>query len=556
MSVFSRTFSDVLLLTGKKSLLLLFLAILGSLFLTLIELAVAAILNLFLASFGLVELHVVPEILRPYAIQSPETICLLLIGIGLIRFIGQVVSQYSAITFKQNVSLRFRETVIKRILFSKSNLGLSKGEIYTTISDILPKASSFIFNALQIVSSLIYSSFLLISLLYLAWTETIVGLSGLLLIGIISMIVQKRFQHLANSLPLIFEKFNKSIDRITTNWQFIKIYRSEHREFDNLNQQNVLLHKRFNLMKLIEVVNGGVPQFLGMVIVAAILLVGNSKGFGSNMISFLYLFLRFAQRFSSIAQIFSSSIQSYPYFRLALQRNREYLAETNFKKQSNSSSDNLDQAPCINIKDLTFSWSKPKQNTVFSNFNLHIPKGTSIGIMGKSGAGKSTLLNLVLGRILPDGGSVQINNLTVDKFMEVYSSSLAYVGPIHFLYDGTIRENLCYGIDSLVSEEAIIDSLKKAEIYERILNLPDGIDYHFSSTNDVFSSGEKQRLSIARALIRKPKIMILDEASANLDQETESSISDTLDDVFSECTTIAVSHSQNFLKFCDRVIKI
>ena len=203
---------------------------------------------------------------------------------------------------------------------------------------------------------------------------------------------------------------------------------------------------------------------------------------------------------------------------------------------------------------LTFHY---KDKTILNDLSFKVSRGEVLLIRGESGAGKSTLLSLLLGLNIPSSGTVFINNYPPDQIRKSLSTQIGYVGPEPFLIAGSVRENLLYGHQhpEEVSDALLWDSLEKAQLKSEISQLKNQLEENLLEKTQ-FSTGQKQRLSIARALVRKPSMLILDEATANLDPETEKKFVDLLKTINKDMTTIVVSHKDSFNHICTNQITL
>ncbi len=204
------------------------------------------------------------------------------------------------------------------------------------------------------------------------------------------------------------------------------------------------------------------------------------------------------------------------------------------------------------------SWQYDRKNAfVLKDLSLVIPKGETIGIVGKSGAGKTTLVDILLGLFKPLYGTVHIDGK--DVFDDSYDFSLirGYVPQNSFYLSDSIRRNVAYGIpDEEIVDERVWKSLEKAQIKEFIENLPEGIYTYVSDYGVNFSGGQRQRIAIARALYNNPDILVFDEATAALDNETEMAVMDAIDALHGEKTIIIIAHRLTTVKNCDKIYEI
>lgn len=213
--------------------------------------------------------------------------------------------------------------------------------------------------------------------------------------------------------------------------------------------------------------------------------------------------------------------------------------------------------PIIEKKDIVFKnvYFRYIENIpILQGINMQIPGGKMYAIVGKSGSGKSTLVNLIPRLYDVDEGSVLINNVDVRDFdLEYLRKNIGIVSQETYLFNGTIYENLKYAKEDATFEE-IVNATKIANIYDMINGLPDKFDTEVGNRGLKLSGGEKQRLSIARALLKDPKILILDEATSALDSISENAIQDALFAVMENRTSIVIAHRLSTILEADNII--
>src|SRR5699024_10625204 len=184
----------------------------------------------------------------------------------------------------------------------------------------------------------------------------------------------------------------------------------------------------------------------------------------------------------------------------------------------------------IKFDEVSFSYENG-ENTVLHNINLNIEQGKTVAIVGPSGAGKTTLCHLIPRFYEINEGEIFIDNINIkDVKLKSLRENIGLVQQDVFLFTGTIKENILYGSPS-ASDEEIIEAAKKASVHDFIMELPNGYNTFIGEKGVMLSGGQKQRISIARVFLKNPSILILDEATSSLDNETEQIIQESLDEL-------------------------
>ena len=206
----------------------------------------------------------------------------------------------------------------------------------------------------------------------------------------------------------------------------------------------------------------------------------------------------------------------------------------------------------INVKNVTFGYES--YNPVLSNVSADIKPGEMIGIVGHSGSGKTTLINLIMRLYDVNTGAIEIDGVNIkDISQEALRSQMGVVLQETFLFARTIRDNIAYACPN-ATDEMVIEAAKTANAHDFIMDLPQGYNTAVGAGGHSLSGGEKQRIAIARAIIHNPKILILDEATAALDTETEKLIQDALKKLVRNRTTLAIAHRLSTLRNADRLL--
>jgi len=206
----------------------------------------------------------------------------------------------------------------------------------------------------------------------------------------------------------------------------------------------------------------------------------------------------------------------------------------------------------IKIKNVTFGYES--YNPVLNNVSVDIKPGEMIGIVGHSGSGKSTLINLIMRLYDVNSGAIEIDDVNIKDISQyALRSQMGVVLQETFLFAGSIRDNIAYACPG-ATDEMVIRAARTANAHDFIMDLPQGYNTMVGAGGTSLSGGERQRIAIARAIIHDPKILILDEATAALDTETEKLIQDALQKLVRNRTTLAIAHRLSTLRHADKLL--
>lgn len=207
----------------------------------------------------------------------------------------------------------------------------------------------------------------------------------------------------------------------------------------------------------------------------------------------------------------------------------------------------------LEINNVSFKYDNVQ---ILNDINIKINKNEIVGILGPSGCGKSTLLKLLMKFYNCDDGEILYNGINIKDISSKHLyDNVNLFSQNTYLFTGTIMDNLLIARPNATKEE-VIDACKSASIYKYITSLPNGFDTRITDLKDNLSSGEKQRLGLARVFLRKPKLLLLDEATSNIDAINEGIILNALSKYKSDMTIIMISHRKSTLSICDRIYKL
>lgn len=210
----------------------------------------------------------------------------------------------------------------------------------------------------------------------------------------------------------------------------------------------------------------------------------------------------------------------------------------------------------IQLKNVSFKY-RDSTKFLLENLNLEIRSGEFIALVGSSGNGKSTILDLIIGAVSPTFGNVLIDDVTPSTFISRFPGRIGYVSQESVFSNSSIRKNILLGItESSVSEEEIWHTLERVGLYDFVSKLPQRLDENVGERGAKLSVGQRQRLSLARALVTQPKILVLDEPTSALDFTSERLITKAIDSLRGATTIVVVAHRIETIKSADRVLKV
>ena len=378
-------------------------------------------------------------------------------------------------------------------------------------------------------------------------------------------------------VSIILKKINQSIK----NWSVIRIEENEKIINYNLNlingikeilifgKVNDLVNKFDNSLKSLKDVDIKhnvvtaypkvlLEQAVILIFILIILILNYLRTPNDNIIIILSFYFVAAYRLvPSINKIFVS-YQSIKFGKPSISKVMEYynLCIDNNYLKNEKNLESLKFEKKIEIKNLNFNYDNSIE--IIKDLNFKIKRNEIIGILGESGAGKSTIVNLLTnllkakkGEIIVDGKELN-NQLNFRKYRNLFSISSQDT----YLVDGTIKDNIIFGSNNLFLKEKFNEAINFARLEKMIANLPQGIETPVGSSIKQLSSGQKQRISIARSFYSDRKVLIFDEATNALDEENEKFIFQNLKNLKKNKSIVVISHNPVNLEICDRIYKI
>ncbi|MBC7428141.1 MAG: ABC transporter ATP-binding protein [Bacteriovorax sp.] len=539
------------LFIDPKSRKLLGVSILLGIVWFILELSFVYILQSFLLSLNL---------LQPDKLQVPSWFptgiyhtMILLISFGIIRAFISYAKSFFAIQAMHS-SIRYCRTfLIDRGLDSK--YFNSSADYLTLFSDRVNQAGIFVqYLSLGIVCFFSVILFFAFGIFY-APKEMVFSLTLTVILMIPIKKVTYKIQSVAETLMSEWNGINSKVIMVKRNIFFLAVYDLINFEKKEIRKNLLSFEKSYSHFASASSLLGALPLLVGIFVlsICSYLSVEFFHTDGMKVLSFFYIFLRMTQGLSELNSTYAILKLSYPSFREV----KKSIEDLNLEKEKTLGTKQLVSGNSVNLSINNLSFGYPNDSLLFKDLLLNLTPGDKLIIKGPSGAGKSTLLKLILGLEKPTSGNVTINDNAVHELDSKWRMNLGYVGPEPFLIPGTIKENLAFGN---VETKHLEDS-----DYNKVLELS-GLLGDFKNNNvtlntslaeaSFLSTGQRQRMAIARAFLRKPSIMIFDEATANLDSETEEQIVSNLKNIGNESITIIVTHKNSFDKIGTKFLNV
>ena len=496
------------------------------------------------------------------------SILLLLIGFYLISSICSFIQGWLMTGISQKVSYRLRKELIAKINRLPMNYfdRCTNGEALSRVTnDVDTLAQNLNQSITQLVTSITTIIGVLVMMLSISPLMTLIALLILPVSMVLVLIVVKISQKYFKSQQEYLGHINGQVEEIYGGHNIVKAFNREERVINDFNEANDVLYKSAWKSQFFSGIMMPIMTFvgnLGYVGVAVLggLLAANGTIMVGDILSFIQYVKNFTQPINQLAQV-SSMLQSTA---AAAERVFEFLAEDEEELRAKEhamitdTSGNTRNVTTLDITgDVTFEhvrFGYTPEKIIINDFSASVKQGQKIAIVGPTGAGKTTIVKLLMrfyelngGRILVDG--YDIADFDRSELRELFGMVLQDT----WLFKGSIMENIRYGkLDA--TDEEVIAAAKAAHVDHFIRTLPGGYDMELNEEASNVSQGQKQLLTIARAILANNKILILDEATSSVDTRTEIQIQKAMDNLMKGRTSFVIAHRLSTIKDADLIL--
>ena len=406
-------------------------------------------------------------------------------------------------------------------------------------------------SATQLISSIVTLIGIFVMMCTINFTLAIITALILPIAGIIVMIIvsksQKYFMNQQNYLGSV----DGEVEEIISGHTVIKAFNAEEKSMQNFNQDNEKLCVAGFKAQFLSGLMHPIMNFVANLNYTIIAILGaifaiNGKITIGNIQSFIQYSRNFTNPIASLAQI-SNLIQS---MIAASERVFTFLEQEEYVDEGTISCEKVKGN--IEFKHVKFGYTKDKM--IIKDFNALVKSGEKIAIVGPTGAGKTTVVKLLMRFYELNGGEILLDGVNIKDYKRSeYESAFAMVLQDTWLFNGTILDNLRYG-NLNASDKEVIDAAKTASADFFIRTLPEGYNSIINEETSNISGGQKQLLTIARAILANPKILILDEATSNVDTRTEELIGQAMDKVMEGRTSFIIAHRLSTIRNADLIL--
>lgn len=476
----------------------------------------------------------------------------LYVASALFNFIQSIVMSVISV----NISRRMRNDLSDKI----NRLPLSYfdrqsfGDILSRVTNDVDLIGQTLNQSLsQLVSSFTLIVGIIIMMFTISWQLTLVELVSVpvsfLLVMIIVKISQKHFRRQQNALGDI----NGIVEEIYSSHNVVKVFNGQEkaeREFEEINKvmASSALKGQFLSGMMMPVMNtvANISYVLVCLVGGMMAIKNNDVLFITSIVAFISYVRSFNQPIEQLATV-TNTLQSTA---AASERVFDFLEQPEQAPDTGNKSIPEFKGN-VEFRHVNFGYTPEKQ--IIFDFNCKVEAGQKIAIVGPTGAGKTTLVNLLMRFYETDSGEILIDGVsTKDMTREYVRGLFGIVLQDSWLFEGTIRENICYGNED-TSEETMIEACKAANVHHFIMSLPGGYNMVLNEEANI-SQGQRQLLTIARAMVDNAPMLILDEATSSVDTRTEQNIQEAMDRLMKGRTSFVIAHRLSTIKNADLIL--
>lgn len=480
----------------------------------------------------------------------------LIVATFLLKNIFNYLSMFFITYLRNGVVKNIRNDIYRSII----RLSLSfysekkRGDIVARISsDVQELDHSFLSIFELIVKDPLMVLFTLISMFLISPKLSLFVIIFIPICGFVISLVGKSLRRKSLKVQKEQGQFISLVDETLSGMKILKIFNAEKDFLLKFKSSTERFYKFSNSVLNRKNLASPLSEFLGITAIAGVLWVGGLMVLKENSLdaSAFIVYLGLAYNILTPAKSLSRATYKVKKATAAAERIFDVVDNNTIIPESKNPQELNSFENCINIKNMSFSY---ENDTVINRISLKIPKGSSVALVGQSGSGKSTIANLICRFYDTNEGEILFDDKNIKNIKkESLRNMIGLVTQDSILFNDSIKNNLLIAKEN-ASDDEIIDSLKIANAWEFVKNLPETIDTNIGDSGNKLSGGQKQRLSIARAVLKNPPILVLDEATSALDSESEKLVQTALDNLMKDKTSIVIAHRLSTIQKAEKII--
>ena len=492
--------------------------------------------------------------------DGSDDVLIFMVGIIIATFLLKNIFNYLSMFFitylRNGVVKDIRNDIYKSIIKLSLTFYSEKkrGDIVARISsDVQELDNSFLSIFELIVKDPLMVIFTLISMFLISPKLSLFVVIFIPLCGFVISIVGKSLRRKSLKVQKEQGQFISLVDETLSGMKILKIFNAENKFLEKFTKSTERFYKFSNSVLNRKNLASPLSEFLGISSIAGVLWFGGIMVLKENSLdaSAFIVYLGLAYNILTPAKSLSRATYKVKKASAAAERIFHVIDNKSIVKEDKNAIDLNSFKNNIEIKDIIFSY---EEESVINKLNLIIPKGKNIALVGQSGSGKSTLANLICRFYDVNSGSITIDGYNLKKLKkESLRNLIGLVTQDSILFNDSIKNNLLIAKPD-ASEKEIIECLKIANAWEFVKKLPKGIETNIGDSGNKLSGGQQQRISIARAVLKNPPILVLDEATSSLDSESEKLVQIALDNLMENKTSIVIAHRLSTIQNADKII--
>lgn len=352
----------------------------------------------------------------------------------------------------------------------------------------------------------------------------------------------------------IYDKLNEAVQENIRGIRVVKSYVTEDKEIEKFNKTSKEIYNNFLKAEKIVALNNPLMQFSINIVIVLISWIGGTLIINSSLTTGeLTSLISYAMQTLNALMLLSMVLVMIMISRASAERIVEILdEESTLKNKENPITEVKDGS--VSFKNVSFSYVNDNKKTCLKDINIDIKSGETVGIIGGTGSSKTTFVQLIPRLFDVTDGEVEVGGINVKDYeLTALRNQVAMVLQKNVLFSGTIKENLKWGNESATDEE-LVKACKEAQADEFIRSFPNGYDTYIEQGGTNVSGGQKQRICIARALLKKPKILILDDSTSAVDTKTERLIRKAFKEDIPNTTKIIIAQRISSVEDADKII--